>query len=153
MDIVHDGFGLMLALGDLAWVPFMYSLQARFVLEHPQDWSLIFLVGVLALNCEYWHFFQFHLLNFVQQMYLNNTNICWQALKVILECCHWVHYWFWTHEINWHIPFSHLHLDAADCSWRMVMSFSVIDLWSAQGQKCVDSYSALCSHVWDSIEW
>jgi len=53
MDIVHDGFGLMLALGDLAWVPFMYSLQARFVLEHPQDWSLIFLVGVLALNCEY----------------------------------------------------------------------------------------------------
>jgi hypothetical protein len=39
MDIVHDGFGLMLAFGDLAWVPFLYSLQARFCLEHPQAWS------------------------------------------------------------------------------------------------------------------
>jgi len=53
MDIVHDGFGLMLAFGDLAWVPFLYCLQARFVLEHPQDWSLIFLIGILALNCEF----------------------------------------------------------------------------------------------------
>jgi len=53
MDIVHDGFGLMLAFGDLAWVPFLYCLQARFLLEHPQDWSPIFLIGILALNCEF----------------------------------------------------------------------------------------------------
>jgi len=53
MDIVHDGFGLMLALGDLAWVPFLYSLQARFALEHREDWSLVFLIGILALNCEF----------------------------------------------------------------------------------------------------
>lgn len=53
MDIVHDGFGLMLAFGDLAWVPFLYCLQARFLLEHPQDWPLIFLGGILALNCEF----------------------------------------------------------------------------------------------------
>jgi len=53
MDIVHDGFGLMLAFGDLVWVPFLYSLQARFVLEHPRNWSLIFLVAILALNCEF----------------------------------------------------------------------------------------------------
>jgi len=52
MDIVHDGFGLMLAFGDLSWVPFLYCLQARFLLEHPQDWSSVFLVGILALNCE-----------------------------------------------------------------------------------------------------
>jgi hypothetical protein len=27
MDITTDGFGYMLAFGDLAWVPFIYSLQ------------------------------------------------------------------------------------------------------------------------------
>jgi hypothetical protein len=26
MDIVHDGFGFMLAVGDLAWVPFTYGM-------------------------------------------------------------------------------------------------------------------------------
>ena len=29
MDITTDGFGYMLAFGDLTWVPFTYSLQAR----------------------------------------------------------------------------------------------------------------------------
>uniref|UniRef100_A0A8C3WRX4 Delta(14)-sterol reductase TM7SF2 n=1 Tax=Catagonus wagneri TaxID=51154 RepID=A0A8C3WRX4_9CETA len=37
MDIVHNGFGFMLAFGDLAWVPFAYSLQAQFLLYHPQS--------------------------------------------------------------------------------------------------------------------
>ena len=36
MDIVHDGFGFMLAFGDLTWVPFTYSLQARYLVDHPQ---------------------------------------------------------------------------------------------------------------------
>ena len=27
MDITTDGFGYMLAFGDLAWVPFIYSFQ------------------------------------------------------------------------------------------------------------------------------
>jgi delta14-sterol reductase len=27
MDITTDGFGYMLAFGDLVWVPFTYSLQ------------------------------------------------------------------------------------------------------------------------------
>ena len=36
MDITTDGFGYMLAFGDLAWVPFTYSLQARpEYLAHP----------------------------------------------------------------------------------------------------------------------
>jgi protein-S-isoprenylcysteine O-methyltransferase Ste14 len=34
MDITTDGFGMMLAFGDLAWVPFTYSLQARYLAEH-----------------------------------------------------------------------------------------------------------------------
>ena len=33
MDITTDGFGFMLAFGDLAWVPFTYSLQTRWVLD------------------------------------------------------------------------------------------------------------------------
>lgn len=36
MDIVHDGFGFMLAFGDLVWVPFTYSLQARYLVDNPQ---------------------------------------------------------------------------------------------------------------------
>jgi delta14-sterol reductase len=31
MDITTDGFGFMLAVGDLAWVPCTYSLQARYL--------------------------------------------------------------------------------------------------------------------------
>jgi delta14-sterol reductase len=29
MDITTDGFGCMLCFGDMSWVPFTYSLQAR----------------------------------------------------------------------------------------------------------------------------
>ncbi|WFD30992.1 Delta(14)-sterol reductase [Malassezia sp. CBS 17886] len=35
MDITTDGFGFMLSVGDLAWVPFTYSLQARYLAFHP----------------------------------------------------------------------------------------------------------------------
>ena len=29
MDIIHDGFGFMLAFGDLVWVPFIYSFSLK----------------------------------------------------------------------------------------------------------------------------
>nr|ODN97807.1 delta14-sterol reductase [Cryptococcus depauperatus CBS 7855] len=35
MDITTDGFGFMLAFGDLTWVPFTYGLQARFLAFNP----------------------------------------------------------------------------------------------------------------------
>jgi Delta14-sterol reductase len=35
MDITSDGFGFMLAFGDLVWVPFTYSLQARYLAVYP----------------------------------------------------------------------------------------------------------------------
>lgn len=35
MDITSDGFGFMLAFGDLTWVPFTYSLQSKFLTHHP----------------------------------------------------------------------------------------------------------------------
>jgi len=31
MDITTDGFGFMLSMGDLSWVPFVYTLQARYL--------------------------------------------------------------------------------------------------------------------------
>lgn len=36
MDITSDGFGFMLVFGDLTWVPFTYTLQARYLADHPQ---------------------------------------------------------------------------------------------------------------------
>jgi delta14-sterol reductase len=35
IDIISDGFGFMLAFGDVAWLPFVYSLQARYLAVHP----------------------------------------------------------------------------------------------------------------------
>ena len=49
MDIVNDGFGFMLAFGDLAWVPFTYSLQARY-LVHNHGAQGVVLLGIFALN-------------------------------------------------------------------------------------------------------
>jgi delta14-sterol reductase len=42
MDITTDGFGFMLAFGDLAWVPFTYSLQTRVLVNHSPalDWRI-----------------------------------------------------------------------------------------------------------------
>lgn len=50
MDIVHDGFGFMLAFGDLVWVPFLYSLQAHFLVSHPQKLSLPLAGAIILLN-------------------------------------------------------------------------------------------------------
>jgi len=49
MDITHDGFGYMLAFGDLAWVPFTYCLQVRYLLEHPQQWPNWALAGFVLV--------------------------------------------------------------------------------------------------------
>ena len=40
MDITTDGFGYMLAFGDLAWVPFVYSLQARYLVDRDPQLTL-----------------------------------------------------------------------------------------------------------------
>ena len=50
MDIIHDGFGFMLAFGDLAWVPFTYSLQARYLVDHPVNLPLWAAVAIFVLN-------------------------------------------------------------------------------------------------------
>jgi protein-S-isoprenylcysteine O-methyltransferase Ste14 len=50
MDIVHDGFGFMLAFGDLAWVPFTYSLQARYLVDYPTQLHWGAIVAIVVLN-------------------------------------------------------------------------------------------------------
>lgn len=50
MDIVTDGFGFMLAVGDLVVVPFTYSLQARYLAFHPVDLGPIWTLAILATN-------------------------------------------------------------------------------------------------------
>lgn len=49
MDVTTDGFGYMLAFGDLCWVPFTYTLQARYLVGNPGlsgEWTC----AVVVLN-------------------------------------------------------------------------------------------------------
>ncbi|CAH2255710.1 lamin-B receptor isoform X1 [Pelobates cultripes] len=50
MDIVHDGFGFMLAFGNLVWVPFIYSLQAFYLVNHSVVLSWPAAGAIVALN-------------------------------------------------------------------------------------------------------
>ncbi|CEP11383.1 hypothetical protein [Parasitella parasitica] len=50
MDITTDGFGFMLAFGNLCWVPMMYSLQARYLADNPIDLSIPHLVAIVVLQ-------------------------------------------------------------------------------------------------------
>lgn len=57
MDIVTDGFGFMLAFGDLTIVPFTYSLQARFLSSSTEQLGPIkisLILGLMAIG--YWIF-------------------------------------------------------------------------------------------------
>ena len=48
IDITTDGFGFMLAFGDLVWLPFIYSLQARYLAVYPVHLGLSGMALVLA---------------------------------------------------------------------------------------------------------
>ena len=50
IDLTNDGFGLMLAFGDLVWVPFIYSLQARYLSVHPVILGPLYVTIVLGLQ-------------------------------------------------------------------------------------------------------
>ena len=49
MDIIEEGFGFMLAFGDISWVPIMYSLQARYLVDHPVKFSGMTATAIIAL--------------------------------------------------------------------------------------------------------
>ncbi|KAM9798150.1 delta(14)-sterol reductase LBR [Neosynchiropus ocellatus] len=50
MDLMHDGFGFMLAFGDLVWVPFTYTLQAYYLVSHPNILSLPAVASIVLLK-------------------------------------------------------------------------------------------------------
>ncbi|PSN67806.1 sterol C-14 reductase-like protein [Corynespora cassiicola Philippines] len=50
IDIIADGFGFMLSFGDLVWVPFTYSIQARYLSVYPVELGVKGIAGVLAVQ-------------------------------------------------------------------------------------------------------
>lgn len=58
LDILNDGFGFMLAFGDLVWVPFIYSLQARYLSIHPVQLGASGVLGVLAIQALGYYIFR-----------------------------------------------------------------------------------------------
>jgi delta14-sterol reductase/lamin-B receptor len=50
MDITTDGFGYMLAFGDLSWVPFIYSLQARYLVDYDPNLSPMAIAIITAIH-------------------------------------------------------------------------------------------------------
>lgn len=57
MDVTTDGFGFMLSFGDLAWLPFTYCLQARYLASHPLDLGAINSTIIIAIQLiGYWIF-------------------------------------------------------------------------------------------------
>lgn len=50
MDITTDGFGFMLAFGDLAWVPFTYTVQARILVTRSPVLSHMAILAIVILK-------------------------------------------------------------------------------------------------------
>lgn len=50
MDITTDGFGFMLAFGDLSWVPFIYTLQARYLVDHDPELPLVHILLISGIH-------------------------------------------------------------------------------------------------------
>ncbi len=49
-DIRHEPFGFMLCWGSLVWVPFTFSLQGLYLVDHPVALSTATAVAIFALN-------------------------------------------------------------------------------------------------------
>ncbi|KAJ1334993.1 Delta14-sterol reductase [Microdochium nivale] len=49
IDIINDGFGFMLAFGDLVWVPFIYSTQTRYLSSYPNSLGWVGITGISTL--------------------------------------------------------------------------------------------------------
>jgi delta14-sterol reductase len=49
-DIRHERFGWLLAWGDLVWVPFVYSLQAHYLVDHAHELAAPAAAAIVALD-------------------------------------------------------------------------------------------------------
>ena len=50
MDIKHENFGWMLCWGDTVWVPYTYTVQAMYLVDHIHDLPRWLTVGIVAMN-------------------------------------------------------------------------------------------------------
>jgi protein-S-isoprenylcysteine O-methyltransferase Ste14 len=57
-DIKHENFGWMLCWGDLVWVPFTYTLQAAYLINHTHELSLPAAAAIILLNVTGYVFFR-----------------------------------------------------------------------------------------------
>jgi protein-S-isoprenylcysteine O-methyltransferase Ste14 len=57
-DIKHEKFGWMLCWGDLVWVPFTYTLQAAYLVQHPHKLPWWGSVGLIVLNMTGYYLFR-----------------------------------------------------------------------------------------------
>lgn len=58
IDITTDGFGFMLAFGDLVWVPFTYSIQARYLSVHPVTLGPAYVLLILGVQLTGYYIFR-----------------------------------------------------------------------------------------------
>jgi delta14-sterol reductase len=58
IDLIADGFGMMLSFGDLVWVPFTYSIQARYLSVYPVDLGFSGVVAVLTVQAVGYYIFR-----------------------------------------------------------------------------------------------
>jgi 7-dehydrocholesterol reductase len=58
IDIAHDHFGFYLAWGDNVWLPYLYPLQAFYLVKHPVQLSTPAFVGILALGFAGYYIFR-----------------------------------------------------------------------------------------------
>jgi delta14-sterol reductase len=49
-DIKHENFGWMLCWGDLVWVPFTYTIQAYYLVQHTHDLPWWGAIAIILLN-------------------------------------------------------------------------------------------------------
>jgi len=50
MDVTTDGFGYMLAFGDMAWVPFTYGIQARYLAFTQVELTPVHIACILGVS-------------------------------------------------------------------------------------------------------
>lgn len=60
MDITTDGFGFMLSFGDLAWLPWSYSLQSRYLSLPENSFELGNIKVALILTLSFTGYYIFH---------------------------------------------------------------------------------------------
>ena len=72
MDITTDGLGFMLSFGDLVWVPFVYSLQARYLSTHPVHLGPYYTAAIVGLQL--FGFYVFRSSNSQKSTFRNNPS-------------------------------------------------------------------------------